>query len=350
MLRQFQATPQSNPDPGAQALLSLFADPVFLLQSLWDVNGTAALVEDGANTGAKLTETADTYIGQEITPTGDHETLSVNLSSIIAGSGDELEVLFNDKIIGGMPLQGTTAGTYSLPMYGLGTQPGELKLKLTGPTNAGAVVTLESLSVVPAPNLLSTKLGDGTALIGTQRSEVRDIQLSFDHAVTLFYGAVGLSLVNSSGASAALGTPTSSDGGVTWTIPVLARTNFSDKTGSLNDGLYVLTIYSNDVVDSAGNSLNGGDQSVTFHRLLGDMNGDGKVGFSDLVILASNYGHPGTAAGGDLNADGRIDFRDLVLLAANYGKTLAAPAAPADVSSPSIASDLLHRVKTRRHR
>lgn len=40
--------------------------------------------------------------------------------------------------------------------------------------------------------------------------------------------------------------------------------------------------------------------------------------FAELLLIAQNYGQPGTFAQGDLNFDGRIDFTDLLLLAQNY--------------------------------
>ena len=59
--------------------------------------------------------------------------------------------------------------------------------------------------------------------------------------------------------------------------------------------------------------------------LLGDLNGDGAVGFDDLVTLAQNYGRSGASYSmGDLDGSGTVDFRDLVLLAQNYGGTLPA--------------------------
>ena len=56
--------------------------------------------------------------------------------------------------------------------------------------------------------------------------------------------------------------------------------------------------------------------------LAGDINRDGKVDFTDLVILARNYGRAGaTWDTGDLDGDGKVDFADLVILARHYGST-----------------------------
>jgi len=56
--------------------------------------------------------------------------------------------------------------------------------------------------------------------------------------------------------------------------------------------------------------------------LPGDIDGDGKVDFADLVLLARNYGKTSLPpyTGGDLNGDGVVNFQDLVILARNYGK------------------------------
>lgn len=73
----------------------------------------------------------------------------------------------------------------------------------------------------------------------------------------------------------------------------------------------------------------------------GDTNGDGKVDFQDLVVVAQNYGSTGkTRAQGDVSGDGNVDFQDLVLIAQNYGKsvpTTAMPVAAPVISSPATA-------------
>ena len=58
--------------------------------------------------------------------------------------------------------------------------------------------------------------------------------------------------------------------------------------------------------------------------LPGDADGNGKVDFADLVILAAHYGQSNaTWADGDFNADGSVGFDDLVILAQNYGQSTA---------------------------
>jgi hypothetical protein len=59
--------------------------------------------------------------------------------------------------------------------------------------------------------------------------------------------------------------------------------------------------------------------------LVGDLNGDGAVGFDDLLKLAQNYGHSNARySTGDLDGSGTVDFSDLLLLGQNFGSTLGA--------------------------
>ena len=59
----------------------------------------------------------------------------------------------------------------------------------------------------------------------------------------------------------------------------------------------------------------------------GDLNGDGRVGLPDLVIMQQHFGTTSGAspADGDLDGDGDVDRADLSRLVANYGRTTATP-------------------------
>ena len=60
--------------------------------------------------------------------------------------------------------------------------------------------------------------------------------------------------------------------------------------------------------------------------LAGDVNYDGKVDFSDLLILAQHYGSTTQPLweNGDLTGDGAVAFPDLLIVAQNYGSSSAA--------------------------
>jgi hypothetical protein len=92
----------------------------------------------------------------------------------------------------------------------------------------------------------------------------------------------------------------------------------------LPDGNYRMTLPAGFVRDEAGNPL-GRDVVYEFYVLSGDANGDRRVDFGDLVVLAQNYGGSGRGwAAGDFTGDGMVSFADLVVMAQRYGVTLPA--------------------------
>jgi thiol-disulfide isomerase/thioredoxin len=54
-------------------------------------------------------------------------------------------------------------------------------------------------------------------------------------------------------------------------------------------------------------------------KIVGDLNGDGKVDLSDLAILLADYGCTGGDCVGDVDGDGDTDLADLAALLGNYG-------------------------------
>jgi hypothetical protein len=195
----------------------------------------------------------------------------------------------------------------------------------------GAVFRELIVRGAPAPttaSLLSTGLGNGTTLSGTQRSEVRDISFKFNHAVTLSAGALTLISYGDSiltglviNATPALGTPTTADGGLTWVVPILANTPFSDSTGSLQDAIYRVTI---DPTKVTGATLTGSNLSTTFHRLYGDIDGNGTVNSADYfkfkAAFGSSTGQANFNADFDFDGNGKINSSDYFKFKANFGR------------------------------
>jgi hypothetical protein len=94
-----------------------------------------------------------------------------------------------------------------------------------------------------------------------------------------------------------------------------------------------------------GDSADGAVAGLPFRTLvlrrtrLGDVNMDGVVNFSDLLLLAQHYGQTNRIWDqGDMNYDGTVNFADLLALAQNYGGALSA--AELSQVSPAIVADV----------
>lgn len=71
----------------------------------------------------------------------------------------------------------------------------------------------------------------------------------------------------------------------------------------------------------------------------GDLDGDGVVGFTDLLLLAASFGQRGVNQPADLDGDGVVGEADLVLLRELYGFTEPARPAAGDAAPDSAAPD-----------
>ena len=120
--------------------------------------------------------------------------------------------------------------------------------------------------------------------------------------------------------------------------------DFQLVAGQGNQGNFAVT------TDTAGNLYTGGfAQPVPggpFHWIVRSAPAPAPtLDFSMLVTIARHYNQPGTFADGDLNGDGNVGFDDLVILARNYGQPLPGPSA--DVS---FASAMRRPISARRGR
>ncbi len=107
---------------------------------------------------------------------------------------------------------------------------------------------------------------------------------------------------------------------LTWALDAVAG-----GTAPLADGYYEWQVYGSLVTDTAGNKLNDGRMTTRpFHRLFGDLNGDGTVDTADQARVNAALGsRPGSVAwdpDADLDGDGIVTARDRKLLAQAIGK------------------------------
>lgn len=105
---------------------------------------------------------------------------------------------------------------------------------------------------------------------------------------------------------------------------------------NLPGGNYTATLHAQYIFDLAGNLLSGGsDQTFTFYRLRGDVDGDRVVGGSDYSYWLNHFG---TATTSDFDGDGLMGGSDYTIWLNNFGRSLAAGGAamaPSTVLSPA---------------
>lgn len=62
--------------------------------------------------------------------------------------------------------------------------------------------------------------------------------------------------------------------------------------------------------------------------IMGDLNGDGAVDFTDFLTLSGNFGNEGDYADGDIDGDGIVQFEDFLIMAGNFDKEDAVVSVP----------------------
>ena len=234
---------------------------------------------------------------------------------------DDLTNDTTPTLTGSFPITPTAVPTMRLYANGIliGTAPANGAWSITSPALADGVHAFTSTLVdaagnesaptaalgvtinTTAPTVTGYTVNDGHA----QRSKVNSVTVSFNRDIFLENGAVTLTR---RGDGATL------SGGA-------ARFEF----GSLEDGVYDLTVDATKVTDVYGNRLttNG---TFAFHRLFGDGNGDGFVDSIDSRdfrgALGSQQGQPNYVDFFDFNGDGFVDSIDSRAFRARLGSSL----------------------------
>jgi hypothetical protein len=224
---------------------------------------------------------------------------------------------------------------------------------------------VEKIVVAPPPQVSSIVVGDGTA----ERSEVRQIVVTFDSAVTFTGGngnaAAAFQLLHTTYGSTVFNTlvnnlqtavTTNGSGQTVVTITFTTTGNSANEvdplsvqstaggptTASLGDGKFQLTVLASNVSGPggqlAGNGTTAGTNFVTpsetagtttglhLWRLFGDINGDGLDDLTDLTAFRNTYnaalGNPVYVNALDADNDGVIDLDDLTAFRNHYNHTV----------------------------
>jgi hypothetical protein len=215
----------------------------------------------------------------------------------------------DDNSAGGVNAQisfvASTAGTY------------RVRVANTGST-AGEYVLTQSVTSNPPPTVTSIVVNDGSA----QRSRVTTLRVNFSEVVSFV------------GAPTAAFTLTGPSGAITFTAVLDGSGLFATITptsgvtsGSLNDGNYTLTVVAGQIQDGGGATLQAAaGNTLNFHRLFGDANGDRVVNGADFFLFRTAFGtstgNPQFLAYFDFDNNGTINTTDRTEFYNRYGSTI----------------------------
>jgi subtilisin-like proprotein convertase family protein len=206
-----------------------------------------------------------------------------------------------------------------------GSANGSLALRLVSPAGvtdpAGNPLATSSFDGpaydidASSPDVQSVVVNDGAE----QRSLVTRLMVTFSEVVVLPADpAEAFRLLGPAG-PVGLHVSTAEVGGRT-----VATLTFAGG-GSLADGRYTLTILSDQFRDRAGNRMED-DRTDTFHRLYGDVTGDGTVNGADFnpfrLAFGAGAGTPNYRADFDVNGDGVINGADFNEFRTRFGLSI----------------------------
>ena len=195
--------------------------------------------------------------------------------------------------------------------------------------NVSGASAFSPVFAVPVPFTFTSQVNDGSA----QRSVVKTVTLTFSLPVNLAAGAVTLSRLNTGGSGANDGSsPTDlsadvtwsnpSGDGTTWVVSFGAANAAADAFGSLTDGAYTLAVHAARVTGAGGRAF-AADQTLTFHRLFGDIDGNGTVNNGDYLQFKKSYGLTSASTGYNANFDfdgnGAVNNADYLQFKKRFG-------------------------------
>jgi hypothetical protein len=212
----------------------------------------------------------------------------------------------------------TGSGTLRLDLIDTDTIQTTLGAKLGGAGSgngnftAGEVYTI----IQPPPTLQGAVVGDGTA----QRSRVNEVQVIFDRFVSFATTPAAAFTLTRGGSPVAF--TAEINPAATQTIVFIRPAG----GGSFADGRYTLTALSSQIstggvaLDGDNNGSAGGDATIGFHRLFGDVDGDATTSASD--FLAFRLAFLSNSVAFDFDGNGAVDAADFIQFRLRFLQTV----------------------------
>ncbi|MBX3438752.1 MAG: hypothetical protein KF861_14760, partial [Planctomycetaceae bacterium] len=285
----------------------------------WDLSGNVDLVFDGANALAELTQTADTWLGQLMILDPTVTSLSFDLTTVAAGPGDVLEILFDDQLLATIDLTSQPPQQrLSVPLASVAGQYGVIRFRLTGPEETASIIRLDNVTAGTMAENEASALDASVNGGDVNRAGIREWTVEFDQPVTLDSAGV-LALFNhttgqsiSVNGAVLVGNGTAS---VTW---VLADGPGGMADIVLPDGWYTAEVILTETTPNLVEPF-----EFEFHKLAGDVDGDGLVNFNDYFEVRENFDTFGPAfRPGDGDGDGLVNFNDYFAVRENFDAVL----------------------------
>jgi hypothetical protein len=234
-------------------------------------------------------------------------------------------------------------------------------LGILGAVAAPALAPVPLIAGPSSPSVTQTLLAqDSAAPVVVQSLAIQSTQQSANPSSTALTGQMPIALVIDADAVQTL--PVSRTTDLPWSgINSLVVALSSPAPLSPSD----VTLKGSNGVDYSPVSISGSGSSYTIHLgssitqadrltlaiansaiapfvkdisvLPGDINDDGQVNSTDLLIVSSNFAKSGSLLDGDVNGDGQVDFADMVIVAQHYGSALPPTAPQADPETSAIS-------------